>query len=237
MTIAADDKLTGRSVIALLLCSILLCPPLHADDEKQPTLWLSKSGRVVDLFPDLKDKIERAFNHAGLNIKWINIPAERSVRESIAGNIDGEGIRNIEVKERAPQLLMISTPVARFSYWVYTHTDNDCSLQSLRKMIPVGVLGGLYFSRAYALSDLKPLKIKEFAQIPNILMAKRGGFSIFPEEVFDRQLGGTPNSLKKCGNKPLFIKSGYTFLNKKNKQYMPKLEAAYREIFSVSQPD
>lgn len=197
-----------------------------------PVITLARATSLAVASPQLNQQIIDAFQLAGLSIQWVKMPNQRGLYEAAAGNLDGVAFRHPNAVAKLTTLIPIPVPIKTLRYWVYMHEDKDCGTrQDLPQLQPVGVLGLIYSSIVYEISEVGHQQVSTTPQALTMLLAGRADYVVAPSIAHNwmERLSGA--RLQACFQAPLFSLNGYTYLNEENRELLPKLTDAYRQIF------
>lgn len=175
--------------------------------------------------------LEEAYERVGLKVQFINMPAERALVNSNAGIVDGEIFRVDNIHKEYSNLLKVPTS--------FIHAENVAFTQTLK--IHIDDYESL---RAYHIGFRRGLKVLEnnmkgFPWLYPVtetrqafLMLNRGRLDV----VIEERLTGL-NYVNKMNLKGVHILEGpvnsvplYHYLHKKNKDLIPKLDAAFQAM-------
>lgn len=188
---------------------------------------------LVESRPDLIQKIKRAWNLAGYEIEWVNMPAARSLDRVSKGEFDGEAVRvSIEV-DGIYSLEPVPVPITREGFWVFVHESRKCfDLKELQYMKPVGIKGYGIYDAVYKMSKVGFEEVREVDKLFSMLASGRADYSVGPKMAAEVQAALTGISLKPCFNRPLYTFETFTYLHPKNIHLIPELTKSYEAVFS-----
>lgn len=108
---------------------------------------ISGPEELTALFYKTRILIENSYSDLGIEVRWLSLPAKRSLLTTNAGNADAEFLRVYGIEEYAPNLVRVNVPLTVKSASVYGRKDMIYEgTESLASLKMVGVLGKKAYS-------------------------------------------------------------------------------------------
>ncbi len=217
-------------------CLMIFCLLISIEVTAQSEITIAIGDQVKitnEMSKTYVEKIEQAFQLAGLSVNWLYLPPERALRSAAAGVVGGDALRTPQAVEPYLDLIQIPVTVSTEELWIVVSEDMPCFDQkdiSFKK--PVGVNGVKYFKRIYELSDTGYEEVRGPLEMVKMLKSGRADYTVFNTHVMSLFNRFTMLDLKTCGQQPFFDIYLYTYLHRKHADLVPQLTAAYQEIFN-----
>ncbi|MCJ8313532.1 MAG: transporter substrate-binding domain-containing protein [Saccharospirillaceae bacterium] len=198
----------------------------------QKTYKIGVYNNIQKVNHEAVNNIRKAWELAGINIEFIDLPAERSLRSAATGKIDADIFRFASSVENYLELIQIPVPVASNNFWVYILASKECfDINQLDQQTPVAVFGIRYFKKAYASSKKSYEEVESAQQALLMIKNNRAQYIIASETVMNALLNESKFQLKKCFEQPVFTDLAYTYIHSNNIDILDKLTKSYRQVF------
>ncbi len=177
----------------------------------------------------LKQEIQEVWNLAGIEVEWIELPAERSLREAARGQLAGDILRTPEAIKPYPNLKLIPTPAATRQLFIYVTEDSHCiSLKAMSNHHPVGINGFKYFLKIYSQSESGYSEVRKPQDLLLMLITKRGDFTVLPSTIAKDLNAKNKTQLVSCETYATI--NLHTVLHRQHWHLIPKLDKAYQQF-------
>lgn len=190
-----------------------------------------KIGRFAEtkLFPfDLSMVVEQAFNRAGYQIEWQDLPGQRSLILANEGIIDGDIGRNQTAVTNLSNLVAVPEASITHEFWVVVTASQNCpDVTNLSQYKPAGVLGISYFSRVFEFSRVGHEMAENAVALAKMLNAGYADYTVMAIDLKTQVERQTKVALTVCGQKPLFALDSFIHLHVRHSD---KLEAIAQEL-------
>lgn len=209
----------------VLVLAILLLP---TQAFPQQTLLL---GKPDDPETDISSRVlVEAYSRLGIEIKLLELPAQRSLTESDAGRQDGEVNRIMEVEQVYTNLIRIPVAVNIFEAMVFSrhHRFLIGGIESLKSFTLAIRIGS-----KYAENLTEGLDVAKFPSYEKI-------FALLSQDRYDIVIATRLNGLREIKKQklrgivalepPLAVYRLYHYLHKKNGQLVPKITRVLEEM-------
>lgn len=213
--------------IALLL---LLLPSVTAAQERL-TIGIPCLNAKLCQMPEVENVLREAYSRVGAAVTFKYLPMLRDLEEANEQLIDGSAFRTKVTLAKYPELIPITTPLAKISFVAFM-AKPEITIQSWEdiKGHPVGIMRGDTLGTVMTERlGIQPQAVTSLELGFKMLAA--GRFDVF---IYERTVGLQQiDALGLQGihtSEPLF--QGYTYhaLNVEHKALIPKLAAALREM-------
>lgn len=117
-----------------LWSGLILAVALGLSTARAETLTISTNNTPLDR-QALQTISREAFKRAGVEIKLVSLPSERSLVSANAGDVDGEGLRVAGLSEQYPNLIQVPERFVRISFVAFAKNATlslDNGWESLR---------------------------------------------------------------------------------------------------------
>lgn len=178
------------------------------------------------------DKVEKeAFRRLGYTLEIVRLPAERGLRNSNAGIIDGESIRIAGMEKIYPNLIKVDEKIMDWEFVVFSKQDINISngWDSL-KPYAVSFINGWKILEKNIPKESTLTKVKSVTQLFALLEKDRADLVIY------ERLGGLALVLDKHYSDihviepPLETRAMYMYLHKKHKDLIPELVRVLKKM-------
>jgi polar amino acid transport system substrate-binding protein len=218
----------GR-VLGLLICSLIGFASINV--AAQPALQIARIENVPDQEVGAAI-LTVVYAKLGIRIEFVDVPAKRSLIESSSGHLDGEVQRVLDVQREYPTLVAIREP---FNYieptaFVKELNFNVNGWESLRPY-RVGIVSGVGSSERGTTGMPQVEATATMDQM--MLMLARDRIDVAVNDLFSGMLVirrlGLDGQLRAV-SPPLQHIDMYHFLNERNRELVPRVEAVIRDM-------
>ncbi len=210
-----------------LLILIVISANLQAQSE---TLKIGRYPAVSLIDPNMINTIERAFEHSGIGLKWVDLPAERSLRLANAGMIDGDAQRQPQAVRHLPNLVAVPEPFLSLPFWLYVMANKPCpAYAELYRYRPIGILGIKIYEQVYLWSKVGWSEATSAKQLVEMLQRGRGDYAVLPDKVgIEEILSELGIELQRCYDQPVINTRTYLYLHIKHLDKLDRLADSIR---------
>lgn len=177
--------------------------------------------------------LQEAYSRAGIEVKFIGLPARRSLYESNKGNIDAEAVRIATVNEQFHNLVRVPTPLFSFQGRVYTRTPGEApngwdDLLNHKVAIRKGII---WEENGVKNKDKNVLRATSLEQVFELLLSERVRFAL-GNDIAAQILIETryPDSGIYATGPPLAEYPLHHFVNKKNHTLVTTLDHILQQM-------
>ncbi len=204
-------------LISLSFKSYAASPILELNSTGQPPLSTIEQNGFMD------ELVSEALKRIGYQLNIVKLPAERALKYSNKGIIDGELVRFPLVGKYYKNLIQVPEKIIDWDIIVFSYKPINTELGwAALSQKSVSYINGWKILDKNIPADAEVTKVTNAESLFNMLRRKRTDYIIF-----ERWAG--ISLLKKYSmnnvqlSKPLFSKGVYTFLHKKHIKLVPKL--------------
>lgn len=218
-----------RRLLCLLLVLSSVATVCAAASEKTYVLSYSSGSKFHSL---VRDRTKAVYERAGLNVKCIPLPHNRSLLSADDGRVDGDVGRVPSVEEKYPNIVRVNAKLMELSGAVYTINPAITSYdESLLEKYRVGYVLGVRWQQK-KMEGLQAVTVADYEALFEMLLQGRVDLVlasvVSADEILDR-LGERAKRVRKLQpfvfNAPI-----YHYVNKKNADIIPLLEQAANEL-------
>ncbi len=180
----------------------------------------------------VRDRVKQAYKKAGLKVKFIPLPHNRSLLNANEGIVDGDVGRIPLIEKKLTNLRRINVKVMNFNGSAFT-IDPKITLYNKNQLsnFRVGAVLGVYWSEL-EMAGLKSIRAPNVKSLFEMLLQGRVDLVLATEtsaESVINELGSRAVKIRKL-NPVVFSSPFYHYVNKKNADIIPRLEQALNEI-------
>lgn len=220
-----------------LLIGIFICSVTFAEQNSQKVIHLSSSLALIETEPDVKIKTELVWSSLGYQVNWKILPAERSLRTAVAGDVDGEAGRVHYDSVNFTSLIRIPVAITKLDIWVVIPKDKPCfAIEELPKKRPVGMVGFRYFNYFYELSEVGYEESRTPVIGAKMLHTDRADYSAASLQGLEYIKKETGLEFKTCYDQPAFTLNRYPYLHIKHREIVNAVTQAYEKEFGPRDP-
>jgi len=173
------------------------------------------------------------YRRIGYQVHEARLPARRSLRESEAGDSDGEVMRAAELEERFPDLIRVPEPLIEHDIVAFTAgnpallPDGWSDLRGHTICARLGIL--LVEDKLAAVPGVKVSFAQESEQVFHMLKAGRCDYAVLPRSAWIEAQEAGITGLAEASPALSHIVA-YHFVNKKRAMLVPSLAAVLRQL-------
>ncbi|KVD78407.1 hypothetical protein WI89_31390 [Burkholderia ubonensis] len=215
--------------MGLLICSLISL--VSIDVEAQPVLRIARITNVPDQEVGA-EILAVVYAKLGIRVEFVDVPAKRALIESSSGRLDGEVQRVLDVHNEYPSLVAVREPFNYIEPTVFVKqlSFNANGWESLRSY-RVGIVRGVGSSErgTAGMPQVEPTATMD--QMMLMLAYNRIDVAVndyFSGMLVIRRLGLDGQS--RAVLPPLQHIDMYHFLNERNRQLVPRVEAVIRNM-------
>lgn len=223
-----------KNQMILLLLFFLLTPlfpgTVHAaEGEKTYVLSYSSGSKFHAL---VRERTKAVYDRAGLKVKFVSLPHNRSLLSANDGSVDGDVGRVPSVEEKYPNILRVNAKLMELSGAVYTlNPDIKTYDESILSKYRVGYVLGVRWAQKKMVGH-PAVTVGDYDALFEMLLQGRVDLVlatvVSTDEILDR-LGERAKQVRKL--QPfVFTAPIYHYVNKNNVDIVPLLEKAANEI-------
>lgn len=176
--------------------------------------------------------VQEMFKRAEMKVNIQVMPNKRSLINANSGVDDGDATRVWEINEYYPNLIRV--PVENFKIELVAVTNRELKIENPLDLHQhnVGVINGMKIAVLMA-EQAKPvslIKVSKYETLLKMLAADRLDVAIVNKVSLFRYIDKIKDSGLYLNTKPLMTRPLYMQLHKKNKKYIPRLQAAMESM-------
>lgn len=195
------------------------------------TLAISTNNTPLDRRA-LQDLSQEAFRRAGLELRLVNLPSERSLHAANLGEVDGEGLRVAGLTAQYPNLIQIPERYIGISFVAFARDATirlDNGWDGL-KPYSVAFIGGWKMFEANATTARVVNKVEKPEQLFRMLEGGRVDLALYTRAdgiALVKSMGLSSIAPVAPTLKDVDM---YLYLNRKHEAQVPKIAKALREM-------
>lgn len=196
-----------------------------------PTLTVSTNNTPLDRRA-LQDLSQEAFRRAGVELRLVNLPSERSLHAANLGEVDGEGLRIAGLTAQYPNLVQVPERYIGISFVAFARDATirlDNGWDSL-KPYSVAYIGGWKMFEANASAARVVNKVDKPEQLFRMLDGGRIDLALYTRADGVALVKGMGLSSIAPVAPALKDVDMYLYLNRKHEALVPKIAKALRDM-------
>lgn len=196
-----------------------------------PTLTISTNNTPLDRRA-LQDLSQEAFRRAGVELRLVNLPSERSLHAANLGEVDGEGLRIAGLTAQYPNLVQVPERYVGISFVAFARDATirlDNGWESL-KPYSVAYIGGWKMFEANASAARVVNKVDKPEQLFRMLDGGRIDLALYTRADGVALVKGMGLSAIAPVVPALKDVDMYLYLNRKHEALVPKIAKALRDM-------
>ena len=219
--------------IGIFLIIQILIAVLGTARAETPLITVSTNNTPLDR-KALQELSQEAFRRAGLAIKLVSLPSERSLQSANAGEVDGEGLRVAGLSSQYANLVQVPERYISVSFVAFAKDamiNLDTGWDALKSQRVAFIMGWKMFE-ANAAAARVVNKVDKPEQMFRMLDSGRIDLALYTRTdgiALVRSMG--LSSIAPL-SPPLKEVDMYLYLNKKHEDAVPKIARALREMKS-----
>lgn len=175
----------------------------------------------------LDEVVAEALRTLGYKLQTVRLPAERALKSSNQGVIDGELLRVKGLDKLYPNLIRVPEKIMDLEFVVFSYTPINLEKGwSALSGKSVAYLNGWKILEKNVPSDSEVTKIKDVKMLFKLLKKHRTDYVLYERWAGLTILKTQKIAGVKLQQPPLAVKEMYVYLHKKHKDLVPKLAAA-----------
>lgn len=213
-----------KTIIIVASFILLLSSSSYAND-------VLKIGQPVDPISDISARVlVKAYQRIGIEIKPIELPAERSLINSNNGSLDGEVNRIKGIDRKYKNLLMVPIPVNSFEGVVFTK-NYSFSVEGWGSLKPytIAIRTGAKFAEK-GTSGMRVYKFTTYDKVFELIAKDRYDVCVSSRVVGFYQINKQNLVGIRVLEPPLERFHLYHYLHKKHKELVPKISASLKRM-------
>ncbi len=214
----------------LIVCAALSFETFAGQEEDVPQAKLIVGVASGFSLVEKLAQIERVINGTGLNVEYVTLPSERSLRALGSGDIAIGIYRQPSAVTEFKDLIQITPAVDSVHFWLEARTPELCNLPPKERFqrTVVGARGLRFFDDYIYPKFEKHMIVNDIRQITFTMAAGRADFSVRTRQLHTEDQW---NKYNICDKTPFLTVKFYSYIHKKYSWALPKIIEAYQMEF------
>ncbi len=195
---------------------------------------------LIEDYPKQYEKIKQALMSTGLDFDFRVLPSERSLQMLSRGELAMDLARQPSAVASFKDLIQVNPPTNSLELWLMTHPDNKslctANLADLKPHSVVGIRGFRIFKNAVYPYFSNHEEVNRLEQALHMIFDKRADFTLWTVPGLVKAQDRIGQAAWVCGKKPFIKIKLYSYIHKHYAWALPKIEQAYRQHFTNTQP-